>query len=205
MPYLALFTCRDIVKGEELSFDYLMSGATEDVDDPLDVSSLDNGTGLTNCWRVFTNFNTHVNLFVLLSMTDGIHNRLFFSLKASISESRYDADRSGEDSEIFISAMESFGDDAVFTPKNKSSNGDDASPELKGRDKENVTPTPANVDLQTTSSVEGSSKPTTSSKSASGSASSISPARQKLLNQFNASTPRRSPPKKALDKKTPCK
>ena len=41
MPYLALFSCRDIIKGEELSFDYLMSGATDD--EPLDVSSLDNG------------------------------------------------------------------------------------------------------------------------------------------------------------------
>ena len=53
MPYLALFSCRDIAKGEELSFDYLMSGATEDTEDVLDVSALENGRVVYGCCPVF--------------------------------------------------------------------------------------------------------------------------------------------------------
>ena len=32
-PYLCLFACRDIIKNEELTFDYQMSGATDDSED----------------------------------------------------------------------------------------------------------------------------------------------------------------------------
>ena len=43
-PYLCLFACRDIIKDEELTFDYHMSGATEDLDESaLEVSALANG------------------------------------------------------------------------------------------------------------------------------------------------------------------
>lgn len=169
MPYLALFSCRDIIKGEELSFDYLMSGATDD--EPLDVSSLDN---------------------------------------ASIAESRYDADRSGEDSEIFISAFDTFVEENTPTPNDKESVlksspvrlqfGDDDVFSSTGKvDKENVTP---NALLKTPAAAP--SKDNVKAASSSSSLTTNSPPRQKLFQQLDASTPRRSPSKKALDKKTPC-
>ena len=38
-PYLCLFACRDIVKDEELTFDYQMSGATEGMEESTIESS----------------------------------------------------------------------------------------------------------------------------------------------------------------------
>ena len=125
-----------------------------------------------------------------------------------MSESRYDADRSSEDSEIFISAFETFVEDDDSTANGKVSatptGGTNATSDSNNGDKENVTPKsfiPAGEKLSASTK---NAQSTNTSKSTSASTVNSSP-RQKLLAQFDASTPRRSPAKKALDKKTPCK
>ena len=125
------------------------------------------------------------------------------SSSASLSESRYDADRSGEDSVFYVTATAD--PDAEKTPKRRQrSESAFFTPDAPAVGKENVTPgTLKKEDTTLEGAKENVPKPLiplSSPGQMKEGPSSSQPA------HLAASTPRKRPtPKKALDKKTPCK
>ena len=117
-----------------------------------------------------------------------------------MSESRYDADRSGEESEMFIDAPE----DVPETPAHRESSDSVFFTPDSTLGKENVTPKAALSPLKA-STADGAACSASPSVRAGSTAKSSTVEERTSSPNFVASTPRKkSPVKKALDKRTPC-